>query len=219
MTLERLLAVTKKKVKDSSFNDVALLEKFNTGLVDVAGRILLPDLATLGTVKTSLTYPYVDLPAGYHRDLHYASSAQTNGPVPLETSFYRFIQKYPLVNQTGAVECVAVRGKQLYYQGKPSTQDTLTLLYYRLPTLLDFQHLDAEPVDLPPQLHEALLANYAAWQIFTDIEDGLDGPGFNTKKYAGLYLQGVADAEEFVGAPDRPARYVRDDEHRIGGYY
>lgn len=219
MTTERLLTILAKLVQDTSYDDVVLLERLNAGLLYAAGQVLLPDLVALNTVNTSVTNPYVDLPVDYHRELHFVASAMQHGEIPIETSAIRFLKKYPLLDLQGHVQQVSVVGKQLYYQGKPATADTLTLAYYRLPAPLNMNDLSAEPEGIPSHLHESLLVSYAAWKIYDDIEDALDGQPVNTKKHMGHYLAAIAELDEFVGAPDRAPRYIRDDQHSIGGYY
>jgi len=219
MTTERLIASLRRKIQDTSYDDTVLLEKLNNGLLAVAGRVMLPDLVTIDTVTTSSTDAFVDLPDDYHRELHFVSSVQAQGEIPIEPSFIQFRKRYPLLDSTGSVECVCVAGRLLYYQGRPAAADTVSLVYYRFPTPLDLLALQVEPDGIPAQFHEKLLVSHGAWEIYDEIEDGLDGKQVNTRKYLERYSQAIVELEEFLGAPDRAPRYIRDDEARIGGYY
>ena len=92
-----------------------------------------------------------------------------------------YVSSYiPDLLKTGDVEAVAVEGNTLWYQYVPEDDLTsVTVMYYRAPELLS-NNTDT-PSDFPSFLHRKLFIYGAAWLIYNEIEDGIDGEKINTK--------------------------------------
>ena len=68
-----------------------------------------------------------------------------------------------------------------------------------------------EPDCLPVHLQEALLVSFAAWKIFSLIEDGIEGPKVNTDRYDRDFHLALADLKVFLGDEDGEPVFVSDD--------
>jgi hypothetical protein len=210
-------------IQDTSYVDATILKYINRGLRQIAGGIFitypdrtqvfsspLPNLLTSDTVATSTSAAYVALPDDFGRSLLAVSSAATDTLVTIVESFAEFLRMYPTLDMSSSVTAVAVRGTRLYYQGIPTTSDTLTLHYYSTPTELEDD--DDEPDCLPTHLHEELLVNYAAMKIYDQIEDGVVTPKTNTDNYTVRFNKAMLDLEMSIEDQQIPITFVSDYE-------
>jgi hypothetical protein len=210
-------------IQDTSYVDATILKYINRGLRQIAGGIFitypdrtqvfsspLPNLLTSDTVATSTSAAYVALPDDFGRSLLAVSSASTDTLVTIVESFAEFLRMYPTLDMSSSVTAVAVRGTRLYYQGIPTTSDTLTLHYYSTPTELEDD--DDEPDCLPTHLHEELLVNYAAMKIYDQIEDGVVTPKTNTDNYTVRFNKAMLDLEMSIEDQQIPITFVSDYE-------
>lgn len=207
-TFEELIARTDLLVDDDSLTD-SLGSFINQGVYEIAGgmpslldgitnplpNVLtppLPELLTIDTVNTSITKPYVDMPADFHRDLQFVTSS-SGSEIDIANSFIEFVETYPLLNKSGRIAEVIEQGKKLYYQGIPSSSESITLHYYRKP--IEMVNDDDVPDGIPEHLHYSLLVNFAAWKAYEHIEDGNDGESPNTNKFKNLFLEAMRTFE------------------------
>lgn len=157
----------------------------------------LPDLEQAdNTVVTVLSQAYTELPDDYLRNLEVVYDSGQDKRVTILGSLQLLKIKFPGLADTGNIEYVAVSGTRLYYQGIPTTKRTLSLNYYRKPTLL---HNDRdEPDVLPSHLHRRLLVNYACKEIFSRLEDGLDGKKVNTAYHTQEFANAFSDLTQWI---------------------
>jgi hypothetical protein len=94
----------------------------------------LPELSTNGELETSVSNPYISMPSNYGRNLFFLVSSTTEREIEIYNSYAELLRIYPNVDNTDSVKFAAVRGTKLYYQGYPSTAETLIAYYYRKPT-------------------------------------------------------------------------------------
>lgn len=145
MKQETLIENVKSLVQDATFSSENILSFLNEGQQKIAGGILvvypdgtqvlsspIPDLAASGTVSTS-TPAYVDMPSDYSRNLYFCSSSDHGLRVKVLSSLAELMDYYPALDRAGPVRFVAVSASSLYYQGIPSSSETLNLYYYREP--------------------------------------------------------------------------------------
>lgn len=200
-------------VQDSPVtSDVAT--KINNGLRDVAGRVLLPGLSTVGTVETTENN-YVALPDDFHRNLsEWAHSTTHNRRVPVYGSVPDLFRRFRQLDLAGSVVGIARQGRYIYYQRIPETAETIKIAYYKIPDTLIYD--GTEPECLPAHLHEQLLVSYACWKYFERIEDGMDGNKPNTAMYKGNYMEALVELRAFVGpvfdVPVMPVDELHYDE-------
>jgi len=182
----------------------------------------LPQLKTSETVSTG-SNPYVALPTAvgnaFHTDkdkaLFFVASQGQDREITIMTSWIKFLQKYPRQNEAYDVYDVCVRGSSLYYQGIPSTADSLDLHFYRKPVDMKINTNDS-PDGIPDHLQEDILVNFGAWDIYKEIERDISGKKPETEKYQGLFAASIAELRAFVGEPDaRPIHYEYDEGSMI----
>jgi len=96
----------------------------------------------------------------------------------------------------------------LYYQGIPTAVDTLNIHYFRQPTML-YKDKDV-PLDFPTFSHEELFVNFACKELYSEIEDGIEGPKTNTEYYTALWKEALAALETFIGPRDTEPPQIHD---------
>ena len=196
-------------VMDDSL-EAMLSSLINQGVNEIAGGMQsalgdwttppLPDLFTIGTVDTSTSVAYVNMPTNFQRDLQLVVRS-TGQEVNIANSFIEFTETYPALDKTGIISEAAEQGGKFYYQGIPSVSESVTLHYYRRP--VDMVDNDDTPDGIPLHLQFSLLVNYAAWKAYEFIEDGIEGETPNTQKYMGLFLSALRTLELSVPYDNR----------------
>ena len=200
-TFAELIARADALIQDTSLT--ALLGGFiNQGVYEIAGGMQsvlgfgitppLPMLFTIGTVATSTSAAYVSMPDNFHRNLQLVVSSN-GSEIDIAHSLIDFTESYPLLDRSGGISEVVEHGNRLYYQGIPTTSETLTIHYYRKP--VDMVETTDTPDGIPEHLQMSLLVNFAAWKAFEFIEDGLEGEIINTQKYMNSFLLALKTLE------------------------
>ena len=147
MTTQALLVEgVKEIIQDTTFTSARILDYLNQGVRQIAGGLFiqypdrtqvftspLPELLTDSDLTTSTTNPYIDMPSDYGRNLIALVSATNDIRIEVMGSLAELLNYYPELDKTYRVTGAAIRGKRLYYQGMPSTAETLTAFYYRTP--------------------------------------------------------------------------------------
>lgn len=202
---ERVLEI----VQDASFSG-NVLPFLNRGIELLAGRFKLMALDTTDTVDCTVLTNFVALPETFMHGLYFVGDGEMLiGERPHYRDYARFMRKHPK-SYVGPICDVVERNKQLFYIGQEDK--TLTVSFFEKPTLL-VNDTD-EPLCLPDHLHEPLLANFAAREIFNIIEDGVEDPKTNTKIYHSLFNSYLNDLSMYTVNTDGPA-YVSDEADRI----
>jgi len=167
-------------MQDSSIDTVKIKVLVNAGLEEAAGYTSapLPHLEKTKEVATRLSSPFLMLPDDYHRELYFCYDTTGNREAKILKSLELLTMKFPKLNQAGNVFYAAVSGNRLYYQSIPSTIHVLRIHYFQKPVLL-VENKDV-PECLPSHLQRKLLVNYACKELFSPIEDGIEGPKVNT---------------------------------------
>jgi hypothetical protein len=127
----------------------------------------------------------IPLPATYHKDLFHAWSASQEDGVNI-FSTYRSMLEYFADNMddSGDVDGFTIFGGRLYFQPIPASIDTITLYFLKKHTALSER---TDQPELPEDLAEDLLVNFACVQAFSKIEQDVDGQSVNTIKHRGFY--------------------------------
>ena len=197
-TLAEKVAV---KIDDRSYTYDTILDKLNTGLRWIAGKYLLPDLETIEDVETDPGVNHIPLPRDYQRKLTWAHNVTHNRGTKIYPSTAQLFRWFSMLDQTGRIIGIAIKGRDLYYQRIPDAAETLRLNYWRYPERIDMR---TEKVEcLPEHLVEPLLVNYVCRDIFSEIEDGMEGEKLNTKHHAVMFTSAIADLKEFLGPEKR----------------
>lgn len=212
MDVETLTARVSGIIQDTSFDSDDILGYFNKGLREIAGKVQVPDLIVVDTVETVLAQPWVTLPTEYMWALFHCASVTHDRiitSVYKKDSYRELLRLYPLLDDVGNVEYIGVRGSRLYYQPIPGTVETLSIQFHGKPTELADD--DDEPDFLPYHLHEELMVNFAAKEIYGLIEDGIEGKKINYNKHNGAYLKALAEFSMFVGEDGQPYNMPDED--------
>jgi hypothetical protein len=204
-----LVDKVRAKVQDDSYTVDYILALFNQCLVELAGEFLLPELEDWETLATDPNASTIPLPANYHRQLRFCKSLTHNRRVTVMGSQAQIDRHFVMRYQHGRVLAVAPLGRRLYYQRIPQSAEQLQVNFFRYPEPL--RSREQKPTCLPPHLVESLLVNYAAAQLFSEIEDGIEGPQVNTTRYEDRYTQAKLQLQAFIG-PEERAPVEMDDE-------
>jgi len=227
-TLSALCAAIQDILQDSSYTDEVLTPKINAAILGIAAGIRmpdksisppLPDLYTIGTIDTTIN-AYASLPVDYQRKVCAivdSSGCRIDAPQGKNYEafaiFMRDVQNLNLT-EVGSVYMVAVKGKKLYYQGIPTTAQTLGIHYYRKPTVLVDDN--DEPDCLPDHLQERLIKHKVLADIFGEgIEDGQDNKGSGTQYHTGQFFEAMTELCDFIGIDSEPV-YYGDDNDAMG---
>ena len=218
MKNRELIELVEIKILDSSYSQPMILGRLNKGMRRVAAMVDLPLLKSSATIQTG-TDAYVALPSSevnaFHVDkeraLIFVASQGQDKEINIMESWIKFLQKYPQLDEAYDVYDVCVKAQNLYYQGIPSTADSLDIHFYRKPVTMKDGTND-EPDGVPDHLQEDLLVNFAAWDIFKEIEQDISGRTPETDKHRNLFAGAIAELKQFVGEPDaRPIHYEYDE--------
>ncbi|MHC4310882.1 MAG: phage adaptor protein [Planctomycetota bacterium] len=200
-TAQSLAEKVAQRIDDRSYTYDTILDKLNQGLRRIAGKHLLPDLETITNVDTDANVNNIRLPRDYQRNLRWAHSTTHNRRIKIYPSTVQLFRWFNMLDQTGRIVGLAIKGRHLYYQRVPSSSETIRLNYWRYPERIDMR---TEKVDvLPEHLVEPLLVSYACREIFEEIEDGIDGQKVNTTYYDKKYTEAEGELSELLGPETR----------------
>jgi hypothetical protein len=212
MNLDEMVERIVKIVQDDDFDEDTITAYLNRGMLVIAGGVRRPDssvltqplplLFTIGTVATTTTFK-ASLPATYQRDVVFAIDS-LGRELPIYDSFIEYSQTYGLMTSAGALNSVAIKGRDLYYQNIPAASELITIHFHRYP--VDMVAGTDTPDGLPPNFHE-ILVDYACREISTLKEDGIDGSNFNTMKYEQRFQRGLDALEASIAAEAAPFRF------------
>ena len=214
-TLSELRSQVSTIIQDSSFDNSTIDGYLNRGMLEIAGGIRrpdssvltmpLPELFEIGTVATDTTTFKVSLPVDYQRDVVMAVD-EDGRELSIYDSFMEFARIYPGMAATGTINAVAVKGRYLYYQGVPTASEDITIHYHRYP--VDMVADADEPDGIPKNLHIPLLVNFACKEIYSLIEDGMDGKMPNTAKYEAKFMAALEMLEASIPADAEPFSFT-----------
>ena len=190
-----------------SYDDVLIL--FNDCLVDLAGDFLLPDLDVWEDIETDPNVDHVRLPVNFMKNLRFAHSTTNNRELKIYGGLSQLYRLFSTLDQTGRVLGVCQQGRDLYYQRVPSSAETIRINYYRFPNRLETRF--DKVTCLPFHLVKPLLLNYACAEIFSLIEDGVEGAKINTDKHNKEYDKYRAKLLMFIGPEERPPEDIGEE--------
>lgn len=208
-TSQTLTGEVMRAVQDASYTYEDILELFNDCLFDIAGKHLIPDLETFADIYTDPNVNHVRVPADYHRNLRYCHSITHNRKRRVYGSKIQLMRWFSNLDQTGPVNGIAVQGRDLYYQRVPSTAEQLRINYYRYPDRL--QSPQDKPACIPWHIAKKLLKHYALKELFSEIEDGIEGPQVNTDRHEKRYAAAEAELVDFIGPEEREPQEVSEE--------
>ena len=177
----------------------------------------LPDLFTSGTVTLTANASNVAMPATYQRGLSRVTVAGEK--LKKYDNLQKLLDAYE--GRTGAPEAYHLKGRTLWLLPSPASNTTVTLYFYRYPVDMSIvayaagppivQAVDTSPDGIPPELHFKLLVNFGCREIYSDIEQGLEGNTPDTLKHDALYQRALTDLERMIGFEEGEAVNVGDE--------
>lgn len=197
MNLETMIERVKRVVQDDLYDDDAITELLNAGMMDCAAKVLLPELEHAEDVTTVVSSSFLAFPTDYHRGL-FAAKDSNGRDAAVYRTFASMLRIWGRSGETGgSVGAVApASGGRMTYVPIPADPQTLTIYYYRKPTAMVAD--DDEPDGLPEDAHKALV-HYACKEIFAEMEDGIEGKKVNTNHHESKYLEMLAELDRAVG--------------------
>ena len=213
MTVSDLIDAILAKTLSPDHQETQVLAILNRGMVEIAGGgdrmhgeaklAPLPDLFATDTVTLTGGDSYVAMPTDYQRGLVIVKWGDEE--LKRADDHIRFIREYG--GETGNPEAYSLKGTSLWVGPTPSDDTELTVYYYRLPTALEAEDTITE---LPESLQYKLLFNYACREIYSDIEQGIEGANPDTTKHDMLYQRALTDLERLIGAEEGEAININD---------
>ena len=200
---ERILNI----VQDQSYEGETL-KYINNALGFIAGKFKLASLEVSDTVICVSTDDHVALPSNYMHSVYFVSKPDGT-QVGTPEQFYDFshyLRKNPSRKSIGRINAIAVKGNSLYYAAREDI--SLDVRYFEKPAMLT--NSTDTPLFIPEHLHEPLVVNYAASQIFNLIEDGIEDPKTNTKAYYSMFSSFLGDLGMYSVDTNQPL-YVLDE--------
>ncbi len=185
----------------------------NDALNFIALNKKLAALEASDTVSCTTDSSSVALPDDYMHGLYHVSDgAKRIGDPAHYHDFARFLRRNPDLANEGGVKEVCVNGDSLYYANREAID--LTVRYFKTPT--ELAKRGDTPSCIPAHLHRRLLVNYVCWQIFDEIEDGIDDPKTNTQLYQQRFFGFLREIDPYCINTKEPT-YIDDSADRIFG--
>jgi hypothetical protein len=173
-------------IDDDSYIEDDVLVLMNDCAKKISEKYILPSLDTEGTVTTVTNLWSVPAPTDFQRNLYNAFCGGKLSILESKHELLMFNDHDP--TKTGTkIEAVAIIGDLLYYAPiVTSGAQTITLSYQKKPAKITG---NAQVNLLPGYLSEQdeMLMNYAKWQLYSQIEQGMEGAKHDTNYYAALF--------------------------------
>jgi len=207
MILGDMITEVSNIVDDVGFSTEDIVDYINQAIQYAAQQVDLPDLKGLVTVKTTVSQPYSTLASAL--GVQYGRILRASDPsIAIYPNLQLLLDEYSSygyldLTEGGDVEAVALEGRTLWYQYVPVVATDLVFLVYQNPT--DLADADDVPSDFPSHLHRSLFVHGAAYYMFDQIEDGLEGTKVNTAAHFGRSFDegsrhsGITKLREWVG--------------------
>lgn len=213
MKINAILTRVQRIIQDESYSRDDLLDLVNEGLGEIATRVVLPRLMTYASITIPTSGFTTSLPSDFFDHLLWAYNTTADRTVKVYHDLPWFLETYGELDEGGDCEALCEKGHTLYFQYVPSSAQTVRVWYSKDPTLFSADNAD-EITYIPKHLQPKLLINYAAKEIFSELEEGKDQTNF--LKYSGRYDQGIGALIDFVGPPERAPQFIPNFDNPWG---
>ena len=204
--IELALKLIERKIQDSSYTDDDFVDLINVCIGEIASTEALPFLVKHADITVDEGSFTVALPGDYHSNLLRVQNLETKREIRVRT-LSEALEIYPDLNETGEVVLAAPQGGSTLLVRRTPTADTqLRVWYHQQPEIIEDK--EDEVHCIPKHLQLPLFVNYVCAQIYSEIEDGVEGRNINTQFYTSKYFQARADLREHLGVPDAPFKTV-----------
>ena len=197
-----LIGRVQSLVKDGSFDSSFILELLNDGIFEVAIATTPPSLVSHDVrIIIPAGADSVIMPSDFFgpRILSLVSSDRKERISVL----YRIEELQTTCKATGFSACnmfAVLKGNRLLVSERRDSSYTLLATYNSTPIVFESIDDSGENIDfLPIRLGEISIVNYAAWRIYSHIEDGVDGKKVNSETYQADFLDATAKIMNYFG--------------------
>ncbi len=203
MNVDDVITEARDITKEESYDDHWMVKRINMGLKEIAAVLAIPGLSTSDTVTATSTQDHVAMPADYSHDLYLVTTERYPNGLTLHENLKSLIEDHD-TTEKGNVRKVTIHFTDLYYSPLPveGESETITLFYYGHPDEVTIN--DEFPSWIPSHLQKPLMLNYLTKEIFSLVEEGIDGQTPNTTKYSQLYGQAVMMLQAFYPNAAKP---------------
>jgi hypothetical protein len=212
MRLGDLTEEIMRKIQDPSLDHSRVRRMINRAIEESASVLTDPlsDCETRVNLTTFVGRPYIDLPANFHRDLDFCFNVTRNDRVEVYRSlpYLSAVYDWENLDREGSVYGVARSGRLLYYQYIPTSPETLTIHYFRKPAVLEKS--DDEPLEFPSFSHEPVIISRVLMELFSEIEDGIEGQKVNTLYHEKRWREALLEVELFMGPRNTEPPQIHD---------
>lgn len=196
-----------KIVDDTSYTPAFIIDKMNVGFREIAGRILLRDLETVGSLTSAAGVNHQSLPADYHRNLsRWAYSTTQSKRLYIYKSMSKLFMQFQTLDEAGAIIGLARNGADIFYQKVPAAEEAFKIIYFAYPATAaadgDF------PVGLPEHLIVPLMTSFVSWKIYEQLEDGIEAEKVNTAYWLTIFNKTLDDLRVYLGYPAEDGRGI-----------
>ena len=178
MNLKQMRLEVENIIDDASYDAPAINSYINAAIEMAAAKVSMPTLKGIGTVNTVLDSYLVNISeiGGIQFDGKLRMAVRSDGvPLNIHENVEKLLLKFPEMSSVNSPTDCALEGSNFYYHPVPSTVESITVVFYRRPTILV---KDADvPSDFPEHVHRFLFVHGSCWHIFDQIEDGIEGDG------------------------------------------
>lgn len=212
MNTAEILTAVEDIILDSGYERAGkLIRSLNRGLLEIAWLVYLPVLqshADVAVTPDTIRVDPANMPSDYYHGLYSAWNQMTSRHCAI---WYSRLSLEGYFDGTGIssgdVEAVVEEGGTLHVRKSPREEQALTLKYYAKPTELTDSQASA-PDCLPEPFHYSLLVNYVVADVFTEIEDGVEGQMRNLQFYSQQYQQSLVALRASLPDSSRPRRKI-----------
>ena len=199
MLFSELVQETKNIIQDSSF-DALVPGYVNEAFLQASGKINIPDLKRIVSIKTAPRQMYVNLTGlanGFNGRLSKINDTTIKRCSQLEVMLGIIQRDGREITEQGPIEYVALEGNLLWYFPVPVTPQTVLAVVHSSPTIMEAT--DDYPLEFPDICHRNIGVHGAAFLAFQAIEDGIEGAKVNTTHHYTMYEKGIQQLQEWVG--------------------
>ena len=209
MTVAEIIALVKDAIEDESFDDDKILGYVNKGVGRVAAALPLPLLTYESVVTCKANTRRVALPDTYYSNLFHAYNVTKSSSVRIVRPFSTFLSRFPGLTIDGDVSCACVHGRELHYQGAPSSDQVLRVYYTARPEPLS----SSDNVECIDEVYQAdLLVSYAAAECYKLIENGIEGTKVNYNKWMADYTLALNEYSLSIGPAEDNPDFIPDGD-------
>jgi len=195
---EQLISRIKEIIKDNSFSDAFILEKINDALAAISISTKPPGLIV--NDKEIIISPgdtSAILPENFFGPRLLMAYNDTDR---VYCSISHRVSEFPMHGDSGSLRHICLKGREILLADSPKISTSLLVSYMSVPIFFEgVTDSGDDIIYLPSRLGESAVVNHVATNLFSHIEDGIDGKSVNTSKMLSFYEKDLLDIVNFFG--------------------